>query len=132
CESGEGMACTNLGMLNEGLQRDDKAREFYDLGCKAGDGVGCSNLGYIEQKGGNQEKARELYQKACYLNLAEGCYNLACIHSLKNNGALSLQYFKMAVIGGYQDWEHIASDKDLINLRKEAGYASFIESHQKS
>lgn len=131
CDTNDSIACTNLGILLDNMNKPDKAKEHYEKGCALGDGEACSNLGYIYQQKGNMEEAQKFYQKSCYLNTSVGCYNLACVHSTKNNLDLSVQYLKMAIVNGYMDWEHIETDKDLANLKKSEDYQKILKEYKK-
>ncbi|MCP4913401.1 MAG: hypothetical protein GY909_09785 [Oligoflexia bacterium] len=122
CKSGYATSCTNFAILLENLGKKDKAIELYSQACDMSDGVACINLGFSQQEGGDLEKAQLNYQKACYLNENIGCYNLACVHSKKQKNDLSVQYLKLALQGGFTDWEQIEKDADLVNLRKTAEY----------
>lgn len=119
-------SCLNIGILSEQLNKKEKAKEMYTKACDLGSGAGCSNLGFIYQEEGKLKEANKEYTKACFLDESVGCYNLACLFSKDKKILLSKQYLKMAVIGGYKDWEHIESDGDLAGLRASSGYKSFI------
>lgn len=120
-------SCLNMGILSEQLNKLEKAKELYTKACDLGSGAGCSNLGFIYQEAGKLKEANKEYTKACFLDESIGCYNLACLFSKDNKVELAKQYLKMAVIGGYTDWEHIESDSDLQGLRNSADYKTFIK-----
>lgn len=122
CKSGYPTSCTNFAILLENLGKTDKAVDLYRQACDMSDGVACINLGFSQQQEGDLEKAQLNYQKACYLNESIGCYNLACVHSKKQKNDLSVQYLKLALQGGFTDWEQIEKDTDLVNLRKTPAY----------
>ena len=127
CQTEDGQACLNLGILSEQLNKEVKAREMYTKSCDLGSGAGCSNLGYIMQTQGKLKEANKFYTKACFLDEAVGCYNLACLYSKDKKLDLSKQYLKMAVNGGYNDWAHISSDADLAALRSSSDYEGFVK-----
>lgn len=119
-------ACLNMGILSEQLNKPFKAQDFYVKACDLSSGAACSNLGYIYHQKGKLKEANKQYLKACFLDEPVGCYNLACLYSKDKKSDLSKQYLKMAVIGGYTDWNHISSDQDLKYLRSLPDYQTFI------
>ena len=131
CESGDAIACTNIGILMDNIKKSDKAMSFYEKACGLGDGDACSNIGYNFQEKGSLEEAQKYYQKACYLNASTGCYNLACVYSTKDNLDLAVQYLKMAIVNGYVDWKQIESDKDLAKLRSAEQYQNILKEYKK-
>ena len=131
CEANDPDACSNVGILLEKLKKEKESREFYEKSCNLGGGAGCSNLGYFKQEDGALNEAKKLYQKACFLKEEYGCYNLACIYSKKKKTDLSLQYLKMALHGGFDDFEHIKGDGDLEHVRKDSKFKSIIDEYKK-
>jgi TPR repeat protein len=125
-------ACLNMGILSEQLNKKEKARELYTKACNLGSGAGCSNLGYIFQEDGKLKEANKNYMKACFLYEAVGCYNLACLYSKDKKVELSKQYLKMAVMGGFTDWQHIEGDSDLAYLRSQSDYQEFSKTLKES
>jgi len=126
CLTENGVSCLNFGILLEQLDKKDKALEIYKKGCSYGSGAACSNLGFLFQSMQKIEQAKKHYTKACFMDETYGCYNLACIYSKENKIELSLQYLKMAISGGFDDWNTIEGDADLELLKKDKSYAAFI------
>lgn len=54
-------------------------------------------------------------------------YNRACLHSLAGNAEASLTALKRAVGLGFDNREEIASDPDLLEVRKDARFKSWFE-----
>ena len=54
-------------------------------------------------------------------------YNVACIYARQNKSVESVACLKKAVAKGFNDWNHIKTDKDLDNIRSSAEYNAFIE-----
>lgn len=54
-------------------------------------------------------------------------YNLACALSLQGKKAPAVEHFVRALERGFQDWEHIAQDTDLDNVRDEPGFKKAID-----
>lgn len=127
CQTEDPTACLNLGILSEQMDKAQKAEELYTQACDLGSGAGCSNLGFLMQQKDKIKEANKFYTKACFLDESVGCYNLACLYSKEDKIDLSKQYLKMAVSGGYNDWEHIKSDGDLASLRKSPDYENFLK-----
>lgn len=53
-------------------------------------------------------------------------YNLACSYSLVNRVDLSYRTIKKAIAHGYSDLDHLQSDLDLENLRKDRRFQRFF------
>lgn len=132
CDTEDPTACLNMGILSEQLGKTSKSQELYTKACDLGNGAACSNLGLLFQESGKTKEANKHYTKACFLDEAVGCYNLACLFSKDNKLTLAKQYLKMAVIGGYTDWDHISSDGDLQSLRTSKDYQTFYQDLKKS
>lgn len=127
CDTDNSVACLNYGILLEQVAKNDEAKKVYEKGCKLGSGGACSNFGYILQSESKLEEAKKNYTKSCFLDEAFGCYNLSCLYSKESKIDLSKQYLKMAISGGFLDWEQIGSDSDLTNLRASSNYETFIK-----
>lgn len=125
CNTENGTACLNLGILLEQVDKKFKAQKMYEKGCAAGSGASCSNLGYMLQAQKKLPEAKKQYTKACFMDEAYGCYNLSCIYSKENKIDLSKQYLRMAISGGFNDWSTIKEDQDLKNLKADSSYAKF-------
>lgn len=58
------------------------------------------------------------------------CYNLSCIYSLIGEKNKSLEYLKISLDAGYNDWEHINTDSDLNNIKKLKLFKELIHQYQ--
>ncbi len=125
CNTDNGIACLNYGILLEQIDKKFQAREMYQKGCSLGSGAACSNLGYMYQSDKKLDEAKKQYTKACFMDEAYGCYNLSCLYSKEKKIDLSKQYLRMAISGGFNDWSTIEGDQDLVNLKADSSYAQF-------
>jgi len=57
-------------------------------------------------------------------------YNIACIYSIQNKTRESMDSLKMAIEKGYDNWEHIRTDKDLKNIRNSIYYKNLMSNHR--
>jgi tetratricopeptide (TPR) repeat protein len=53
-------------------------------------------------------------------------YNTACAHSLLGEKEKAIAYLEQSVLAGFTDFGHIERDKDLDNIRAEAGYVRIL------
>lgn len=53
-------------------------------------------------------------------------YNLACSYSLLERVDESLSTMKAAIFYGYEDFEHLKNDADLLNLRQDKRFTEFL------
>ena len=53
-------------------------------------------------------------------------YNTACAYSLLGEKKKAVAYLEKSVLAGFTDFGHIKRDKDLDNIRAEAGYAHIL------
>jgi len=53
-------------------------------------------------------------------------YNLACSYSLMNRVNEALRTIKKAINCGYEDFEHMESDDDLLNLKKDSRFIRYF------
>jgi len=82
---------------------------------------------YIIQK--KYEKALALYQTMITF-LPENpavYYNVACIYARQNKPEESVAWLQKAVARGFNDWEHIKTDRDLDNIRDSIQYKAFVK-----
>ena len=88
-----------------------------------------SNLALVYMLKNKNDKALSLLTKLTALqpDNAGHLYNLACIYSRQNQIEESLERLKKAVEKGYDNWELIKSDKDLINIRGSADFKALIK-----
>ncbi|MEI6138175.1 MAG: transglutaminase domain-containing protein [Mariniphaga sp.] len=54
-------------------------------------------------------------------------YNFCCTYSLLNNKPMAIEFLKKAIQSGYFDYDHIQTDADLNNIRKEK---EFVEAEK--
>lgn len=59
-------------------------------------------------------------------------YNLACSYSLTGDMDSSLDVIKKAIELGFDDFDHIYNDPDLINLRKDRRFQDILSRNIKS
>lgn len=58
-------------------------------------------------------------------------YNLACMYSLQNKPTEALVWLEKALQQGYTNFDHIAEDTDLDNIRKTEDFVVLIKKYQK-
>lgn len=85
-------------------------------------------LGDLYTKKGLYEKGLEIDLRLIRLRHDDPSilYNLACSYSLVNNIEAALNTIRSAVQYGYNDWEYLARDPDLTNLRRDQRFEDFI------
>jgi len=68
--------------------------------------------------------ARELLNFALELNPKSpyAYYNLACISALESQVESGLEYLRKAIDFGYDNWNHLATDEDLISLHNDSRF----------
>lgn len=59
--------------------------------------------------------------------LSGNIYDVACRYALDNDKEGALKYLEMAINGGFDSYETMKSDKDLINIRGEKKYDELFE-----
>ena len=86
------------------------------------------DLGTLYYKKGEFDKAIFQYQKSLSIQPDNPAtyYNLACMYSMQNKVEKSLDFLKIAIEKGYDNWELIKSDKDLENVRGTSGYRELV------
>jgi tetratricopeptide (TPR) repeat protein len=89
------------------------------------------DLGTLYYKKGEFDKAIYQYQKSLSIqpDNPSTYYNIACMYSMKNKVEKSLDFLKIAIEKGYDNWELIKSDKDLENVRGASRYKQLIGSY---
>ncbi|MBF0485967.1 MAG: hypothetical protein HQL16_05590 [Candidatus Omnitrophica bacterium] len=55
-------------------------------------------------------------------------YNLACSYSLLNEIPKARKAMSRAVACGYDDWKHLESDPDLLNLMTDSDFTEYLKS----
>ena len=70
---------------------------------------------------GRYEEAEELLKKCIEISPdePEAYYNMACLYSIKGKAEESFKWLSESIEKGFQDLDHINSDPDLENLRKD-------------
>jgi uncharacterized protein len=94
CERGDGVRCTELGMLYlEGRdvpQNDARAAEYFTRACTEDERAGCSSLGWLYERGRgvpqDEVRAADLYRRGCEGNWARACYNLGLFYESGRGG----------------------------------------------
>jgi hypothetical protein len=79
------------------------------------------------------EQARELYLELLKRNPQDNLalYNLGCCEALCESPDLALYYLFLAVENGYDRYEHMRQDQDLVSLRDDPTFLSILESLSK-
>ncbi len=92
-----------------------------------------SALGDLYTKKGLYEKGLNIDERLVQLRPEDSTvlYNLACSYSLLKNMDKAFETIKKAVRYGYDDFDHLLSDKDLINLRQDARFQEYFSLVQK-
>jgi len=87
-----------------------------------------SVLGDLYTKRGLTEKGLAIDQKLAKLLPTEPIvlYNLACSYSLTDRIEEALRAIKRAIECGYNDFDFMEKDDDLIKLRKDHRYKEFL------
>ena len=87
CDSGEGVACSNLGSLYQKIDpASDQILPLFLKACQAGNKYGCFNAANVYRLGLGARKndfvrAIKLYEKSCVqLKHAKSCTNLGSMH----------------------------------------------------
>jgi len=77
----------------------------------------------------NYPQAINDYDKVIGLdpNNAYAYYGKACAYSLMDNQTEACEYLKIAVDKGFNNWDHIKSDRDLDNIRNSPCYKEIIK-----
>jgi tetratricopeptide (TPR) repeat protein len=113
--SNRGIALHRAGRLDEALADDTKAVELSP-----------KDDAYLKNRGTAYLERREFapaladFTAAIRLNPANAgaYYNIACLHAVTNDPVAACHWLKDAIDHGYNDWENLAQDRDLENLRQ--------------
>ena len=92
-----------------------------------------SALGDLYTKKGLYEKGLNIDERLTQLRPEDSTvlYNLACSYSLLKSMDKALETIKKAIRYGYDDFDHLLADKDLINLRQDARFQEYFSLVQK-
>ena len=88
-----------------------------------------SALGNLHTQKGMYQKGLIVDQKLSQLRPGDPVilYNLACSYSLLSETDLALRTIKKAINCGYDDFEHLERDQDLVNLRKDNRFMRYFQ-----
>jgi len=121
----------HLGIMYQAKGQWDKAQDCYTKALSLQPDFpealyGLAKLYIIRKK---YEKALSLYQKMTALlpDNPAVYYNVACIYARQNKPEKSVAWLQKAVARGFNDWNHIKTDRDLENIRSSLQYKAFIE-----
>jgi len=121
----------NLGLALYKQGRTEEAIEHYlqALSIEPEFIEALNNLALTYMVKNENDKALALFTKLTALqpHNAGHYYNLACIYSSQNQIEASLDRLKKAIEKGYDNWDLIKSDKDLINIRGSADFKALIK-----
>jgi len=90
-----------------------------------------NNLAIVYMAKRDYEKAVSVFGRIADLqpDNASVYYNIACIYSIQNRTKESLDSLKRAVEKGYDNWDHVKTDKDLKNIRSSLYYKEIMGNH---
>jgi len=116
----------NLGILLQSMGRLEEAAASYDKALELeGDHYDAAmNLSLTYFALGRREEA-EAKLKSMLASKPDDpiiCYNLACFKSRSGRTDRALHWLKKAVDLGFNDWDTLATDPDLANLRSTPGF----------
>lgn len=85
-------------------------------------------LGDLYTKRGFYEKGLQVDQKLSQLRPKDSMilYNLACSYSLMNDIDRSLEIMLEAIQCGYNDFDYLEHDSDLLNLHQDNRFKQFL------
>jgi len=122
----------NFNKANEGLKDIDRkiAKTILELKNKPKDLYLLKRLASLYYVKGEFGKALENYMNIFSVTPDDSsiCYNIACLYALKNNKKESVKWLKMAIKKGYNNFQHMISDKDLTLIRETKYYNQLIDS----
>jgi len=124
----------NLGVMMEHKGKVNEAIEHYSeaVRIKPGDAKAHFKLGFAMAQKDNFEEALIHYIRSMKLSpdfKASVSYNIACIYAKQNRRDESVEWLNKAVKSGFNNWEHIKSDKDLENIKGTSYYKELISGH---
>jgi len=87
-----------------------------------------SALGDLYTKTGQFVKGLQIDQRLVLIKPDEPIvlYNLACSYSLLGDMNQSFKCIKDAIENGYDDFEHLLEDEDLVNLRRDTRFKKYF------
>lgn len=87
-----------------------------------------SLLGDLYTKKGFHKEGLEIDKRLARLRPGDPVvfYNLACSYSLSQDIDSALRIIKQAINYGYDEFEHLETDKDLENLRKDKRFQRYF------
>lgn len=90
-----------------------------------------NNRGILYNIVGKYDLAISDYKKAIKLDSEYSApyYGLACCYSKKNEKIKALSFLELAIQKGYKDFEHMANDSDLDNIREEEKFKEIFSKH---
>jgi len=85
-------------------------------------------LGHLYTELGENEKGLAIDKRLAELKPGSPLvhYNLACSYSLLQIIGKAFEALRRAVQLGYSEWDHLAKDKDLTNLRADPRFEAFL------
>ncbi len=81
---------------------------------------------------GNYPKAVEAIEERIKVEKSEAYYDGACVYSLVNDKAKAIVYLRLALQNGYNNFNHIARDFDLDNIRETEDFKELIKTFNKA
>jgi len=123
----------HLGIMYQAKGQWDKAQDYYTkaLSLQPDFPEALYELAKLYIARSKNEKALALYQKmiAFLPDNPAVYYNVACIYARQNKPEETVAWLKKAVAKGFNDWEHIKTDRDLDNIRSSIQYKKFVKGH---
>ena len=89
-------------------------------------------MGLSYAQTGNFDDALYHLSESCRLDpeLSAGAYyNSACVYALDEKIEQAIEYLKMAIDSGFNDWALIKTDETLASVRKIQSYQAIIAGH---
>jgi tetratricopeptide (TPR) repeat protein len=114
--------------------RFDQAIEEFSAAIKldprSATAYGNRGVAFIQQKKYN--KAREDLTEAIKLDPDDriALYNLAVVHTLQKDLDLALDALDKALIKGFNNYDALRNDRDLMELRKHPEFRKILERHK--
>ena len=87
-----------------------------------------TNRGIVYLRLKEYERAEEDFKRAIQSDPAYpgAYYNMACLHALTNQLGQSCDWLGKAIDNGYDDWQHLKSDRDLEALRGTSCFRNLV------
>lgn len=124
------VACYYVGEAYSNLNQLSEALPYLEDACKGDEAAGCERIGHFYLGEKKPDGAIKYFRKACDLEESFGCYNLACVYSLKEEASIAYNALEEALQLGFEDWNTIATDKDLNFLRSQKDIPGLIEQYK--